>query len=147
MAKSIKDMILDESPKSVKKIEKSLNSKNISPITVANFEAMKSELATGSSKDYPKLKVLITDSFVLRYETSFGFAFEIVPLKDVQNAYRSNIVNGEFEYDNFHLAIETAEKTYYFAQMLKNKKTYTAYEEIIADIKKKAGSWNRGEAL
>lgn len=145
MAKSIKDIVLDESPKNVKKITKALE-KDSQP-AAPYFDAFKAELANGTFADFPKLKLVVTTSFVCYYETTFGYTFKIIPAAEIINAYRTNVVGGEYDYDGFTLAVETDSSLYTLARVARNgKKTLNVFDEVIAEIKKRATSWNRGES-
>lgn len=144
MAKSIKDILLDESPKGLKKIEKALE-KHANTTTRENFETLKKELANDTFVDFPKLRVVVTNSCVCSYNTAITFTIDITPISKITNAFRSNIVNGEYDYDNFHLQLETTDHiNVYYADQIRTKKVFTAYDEVVAEIKKRIPSENRG---
>ncbi|MCQ2467903.1 MAG: hypothetical protein MJ166_10325 [Clostridia bacterium] len=144
MAKSIKDMIFNDSKKNQKMIMKALGGDNASPEILARFEAFKNELGSDNFVEFPKLKVVITNSFVCGYTYGIGYTFDIVELSTVKNAYRSNLVFGEYDFAEFSLAVETDASIHYISRILKNKKGYDTFNEVISEIQKRATSWSRG---
>lgn len=146
MAKTIKSILLDESPKNTKKINKALGGENASPDALATFEELKREIANDTFVDFPKLKLVITNSYILSYNLTFAYKFDVVPLSTVKNAYRTNIYNGEYDYDCFYLAVELISgDVREFAAICRNKKALDAYVEVISEIQKRANCWSRGD--
>lgn len=140
MAKTIIDMLKDDSPKMAKKINKCLESKNCSVMTKTYFESFRQEaISSGTAVDFPKVKIIVTNSYICSYEMTFGFTVDIVPLSIVENVYRSNIINGEYDYESFYLAIEMSEgrRTYFGRTLRVGKKNLDAFVDVINTIKSK----------
>lgn len=140
MAKTITDVLKDDSPKMQAKITKYLEGDNVIGLTRQYFESFKNEVINGSSNhDFPKLKIIITDSFVAYYEYALSFKLNIVPLDMVKNVYRTNVVNGNYSFEDFFLAVEMTDgnKTLMSRTFRSGKKSLQIYDEIIATLKSK----------
>ena len=146
MAKPINVLLLDESEKNQKKINRMLEGNKISQLTVTNFEQMKSEVARGEFTDFSKIKIMITSSYLVYYNMILGYFFEIIPLNMIVNAYRTNMCNGEYDYNNFNLAVELTDSSVgYISTYIKTDKNYDVYEPVITELKVRAENWSRGK--
>ena len=144
MAKSIKDILMDESPNNIKKIEKALTDKKASANTKTYFDSFKSEIATGV--DFPKVNTVVTNSFICNYSLTFGYTFDIIPLNSVKNVYRCNMINGKFDYNDLWLAVEyTDGRVSYIARVPRtNAKSLDSYVDVVAAIKSKLAAFGGG---
>lgn len=110
--KSIKDLILDDGPKAIKKREKIFAKDTESG---KYYEDLKAEVTRESTMEFPKLKMLVTDSYVCTSQAVFGGSLIIVPISQITNIYRTNIVSGKYNHDYFTLAAETGSGIKYLA--------------------------------
>lgn len=141
--KGIKDMFLDESPKNVKKLEKLLAK---DPDSASHLEAAKAETNGSGAMEFPKIRMLVTDSFVCYFRIGIGGAIMIVPISEITNIYRTNIVRGEYEYEQFTLAVETTKGIRYMANFPRSGKSFDIFNEVIALVRERM-SVNGGESV
>ncbi len=146
MAKSIKDILMDESPKNIKKIEKALADKKADALTKTYFDSFKTEVCNGTGVDFPKVNTIVTNSFICNYGLTFGYTFTIIPLNTVKNVYRCNMINGKFDYDDLWLAVESTDdrKTYISRVQRTNAKSLDSYVDVVAAIKSKLAAFGGG---
>lgn len=131
--KGVKDLILDESPKNVKKLEKIFEK---DPESASYFDALKAEAGRSSAQEFTKFRILVTDSFVCYSPVVFGGRLNIVPITKVRNIYRTNIVRGEYNFDNFTLAVETDTGIIYLAVYPRaGAKTLDIFNEVIEAVR------------
>ena len=149
MAKEFSEILLDESPKSQKIISKALEKKNISQLTVNNFEKFKNEVASGKFQEFDNIGILITDDLILYYTRIINsFTLNIIPLEMIKNAYRSYMNSSEqYDFSNAYLTFELVNYRgkYLFASTLKSKYSDDIYAPVIELIKSRAVNWSRGE--
>ena len=133
--KGLKDFILDDSPKAAKKLEK-IFAKD--PESGAYFEQLKAEVNRPSAQEFPKFRIIITDSFVCFSRLMFGGSLEIIPLSQITNIYRTNIVRGGYDYENFTLAAETANGIRYLSVYPRTSaKSLDVFNEVIDAVRAK----------
>ena len=132
--KGIKEMLLDESPKNVKKLEKMLEK---APGSAAYLEAAKAEANGAGTMEFPNLNAMVTDSFFCYHSVGIGAEFLILPLSSIVNLYRSNKVGNEYDYNNFRLAVETVNGTRYLMPYPRAGKGMDIYNDIIVAVKGK----------
>lgn len=132
--KSLKDYVLNDSPKMTKKIEKILE-KN--PSTATYYDAMKSELASsGAVEELPGVGLCVTASYLVVYSMGIGANINVFPLSTITNLYRSNVSNGEYDFDAFYLAVEFENGSRFdLARFPRSKKSLTQYDPIIDAVK------------
>lgn len=132
--KGIKDLLLDDSPKNTKKLEK-LVAKD--PESASYLESAIGEAKGAGAKEFPKLRTLVTDSYVCYQGVGIGAGLTIVPISSIKNLYRTNIVRYEYDYDNFTLAVETASGIKYLMRYPRNGKAMDIFSEVIAAVKER----------
>ena len=130
--KPIKDILSDTKPKNVKKVTKAFENGGCSQY-MAQFLA---EAAEDTAMDFPKVKCLVTDNYFCCYSlfaSGFSNLMTVVPLNQIANLYRSNISNGEYDYDFFHLDLELYDGSkLHVGSVPRNAKTFmTIFEEVI----------------
>ena len=132
--KSLKDYVLSDNPKMVKKMDKILE-KN--PSTATYYEAMKSELASsGAVEELPGLGLCVTASYLVVYQMGLGVNVNIFPISSITNLYRTNVSNNEYDFDAFHLALEFESGARIdVARFPRSKKSLTQYDPIIEAVK------------
>ena len=130
--KGLKDLFLDESPKNIKKLEKLLAK---DPGSAACFESAKAEAARDSAIEFPKLRMMVTDSYVCFLRFGIGGPLMIVPISNITNLYRTNVVNNQYDYDNFTLAVETNEGIRYMAVYPRGNNSFDIFNEVIEAVK------------
>ena len=138
MAKSFRDVFFDENPKTIAKIEKALEKKQ----TLGLLENLKRDLVSETCVDYTKLRVFVSNNYVCQYNLGIKYDIDIIPLANVSKVYRSSLIGDNFDYDNFHLCIETTDGIpHLFARMPHGKiAKFKAYDEVIADIRGRLAS-------
>ena len=77
--KGIKEFLLDESPKNVKKLEKMLAK---DPQSASYFEAAKSEARSTNAVEFQNIRILVTDSYLCYHDLGIGAGFVIIPASD-----------------------------------------------------------------
>ena len=102
--KGVKDLILDESPKNTKKLEKMLSK---DPGSEAYLEAARAEAARTTAVEFTKFRMMVTDSFLCFSRFGIAGALMIVPISQITNIYRTNVVGNTYDFNNFTLAVET----------------------------------------
>ena len=132
--KGIKEMLLDESPKNVKKLEKMLEK---APGSASYLEAAKAEAKGAGAMEFPDIRMMVTDSFLCYHGVGIGAEFLILPLSSIVNLYRSNKVGNEYDYSNFRLAVETANGTSYLMPYPRTGKGMEIYNDLIVAVKGK----------
>lgn len=133
--KGVKDLILDESPKNIKKLEKMFTK---DPGSGALFEGLKAEVNRPSAQDFPKFKMMVTDSYVCFWRNMLGGSLEIIPLDKITNIYRTNIINGQYNYENFTLAVESGNSIRYLATYPRTSvKSMDVFNEVIEAVRAK----------
>ena len=135
MKKSFQDIVCPSSEKNKEKVSKALANGN----SAMFYQILCNEAAAGRFTDYSKYQVAVTDYFLCNYSnfSSIGFSYiNIIPLRSIVNLYRTNIVNGKYDYDFFHLALEMADgsKQYIGIYTRKAKDSMTAFSDIINQI-------------
>ena len=130
--KSIKEMLLDESPKNVKKLEKMLERDQQS---ASYLEAARSEARSTNAAEFANIRILVTDSYLCYHDLGIGAAFVIIPISSITNLYRTNIIRAEYDYDNFTLAVETGSGIRYLTRMPRSGKNLEIFNEAIAAVK------------
>lgn len=132
--KSLKDYVLSDNPKMVKKMDKILE-KN--PSTATYYEAMKSELASsGAIAELPGLGLCVTASYLVVYQMGLGANVNVFPISTITNLYRTNVSNGEYDFDNFYLGVEFDNGSRFdLARFPRSKKSLTQYDPIIDAVK------------
>lgn len=133
--KGVKDLILDESPKNLKKLEKMFTK---DPESGAYFDALKAEANRDSAQEFPKFRMMVTDSFVCFWRNMIGGTLEIVPTEKITNIYRTNVVRGQYDYDNVTLAVETGSNIRYMAVFPRTSaKSLDVFNEVIEAVRAK----------
>ena len=131
--KGVKDLILDESPKNAKKLEKLLSK---DPASAALFEAAKAEAGRATAQEFPKFRLLVTDSYLCFWRFMVGGSLEIIPISQITNIYRTNILRGEYDFGNVILAVETNEGIRYLTVYPRTAaKSLDVFNEAIAAVK------------
>lgn len=131
--KGVKDMILDDSPKNAKKLEKLLAK---DPGSAAYLEAARAEASSATAKEFTKFRMLVTDSFICCSRIGIAGALIIVPISTVTNIYRTNIIMTEYDHDQFTLAVETTSGIKYLANYPRaGAKTLDIFNEIIDTVR------------
>lgn len=135
MAKSFRDVILDENPKTIAKIEKALEKKQ----TLGLLEDLRRDLNSETCEDYTKLRVFVSNNYVCQYNLGIRYDIDVIPLANVAKVYRSSLIGDTFDYDYFHLCVETTDGVpRLFARMPHgNIAKFKAYDDVIADIKRR----------
>lgn len=143
MAKLLGEIIYSQEPKVMEKINKALEK---DPTSQMFFAAFRQEAMNPTTRDYQKLRICITDSYICYYNLGIGMYFKIIPITSIKNLYRSCMVNGEYTYEHLNLAIETSDNvTHYFANVLRNgTKNFDIYNDVIADVKARIAAWQGG---
>lgn len=132
--KPIKEILGDTKPKNEAKIKKAFEKGDCSQY-MTQFMA---EATKTTAIDFPKVKCLVTDNFFCCYSLFGGGLsnlLKVIPLDQIVNIYRSNIdINGNFDYDDFHLDIELRDGgKLQVASVPRNAKTFmTIYEDVLA---------------
>ncbi|MCR4791963.1 MAG: hypothetical protein K5871_04385 [Lachnospiraceae bacterium] len=132
--KGIKEMLLDESPKNVKKLEKMLDKV---PGSASYLDAAKAEANGAGAMEFQNLRILVTDSYLCYHGIGIGAEFLILPLSSIVNLYRSNVIGNEYDYDNFRLAVETETGIRYLSPFPRSGKGMDIYNEVITAVKGK----------
>ena len=132
--KSIKEMLLDDSPKAAKKLEKLLAKDTES---ASYLDAVKAEAGGSGAVEFPKLRMLVTDSFVCYLGLGIGGGLMIVPISSIRNLYRTNIIRYEYDYAYFTLAVETDSGIKYLMRYPRNGKAMDIFNEVIAAVKER----------
>ena len=130
--KSIKELLLDESPKGQKKLEKMLAK---TPVCASYLEAAKAEARSANALEFPKLRMLVTDSFLCYHDIGIGASFVIYPISCIRNLYRTNIIGSEYDYSYFALAIEFESSTGYLMRYPRSGNGLEIYNDVIAAVK------------
>ena len=140
---SFKEIITDTKPKTVEKLEKALQNGN----STRYFEAAKSEALMASVYDEERIKTVVTDNYVIFYGKFYIFGnskeIRILPISEIVNIYRTNVVNNEYNYDSFHLAVVMADGRLIFplTVMRDVKGSFNYFDNLITKIKS-SPSWN-----
>ena len=129
--KGIKELLLDESPKNQKKLEKML-AKN--PVSASYLEAAKAEARGAGAMEFPDVRALVTDSFLCYHDIGIGAGLTILPISVIRNLYRTNIIGGEYNFSDFYLAVETASAIMYLMR-LPRFGNIDKYNDVIAAVK------------
>ena len=129
--KGIKELLLDESPKNQKKLEKML-AKN--PVSASYLEAAKTEARGAGAMEFPDVRALVTDSFLCYHDIGIGAGLTILPISVIRNLYRTNIIGGEYNFSDFYLAVETASAIMYLMR-LPRFGNIDKYNDVIAAVK------------
>ena len=130
--KGNKELLLDESPKNVKKLEKMLAK---DPQSATYLEAAKSEARSTNAVEFQNIRILVTDSFLCYHDMGIGAAFTIIPISTIRNLYRTNIIGTEYDYDNFTLAVEVGSGIRYLTRFPRTGKSIDIYNDAIAAVK------------
>ena len=131
--KGVKDLILDDSPKGVKKIEKLLAK---DPGSATYFEELKAEAVRATTMEFPKIRMMVTDSFVCASRLGFPGALIIVPIVQIRNIYRTNVIRNNYDFDNFTLAVETDAGLKFMASFPRTgAKSLDFFNEVIDAVK------------
>lgn len=96
------------------------------------LEVLKNEYTNGAVDKYKKLNLEITENYIVSYAPQLV----IVPVADVVNAYRTNMIDGVYQPCRY-IALETRnnEKYYVAMQPLDSKKS--EFENALEKIKRK----------
>lgn len=130
--KGIKELLLDESPKNLKKLEKMLAK---DPVSASCFEAAKAEARGAGAMEFPNLHTLVTDSFLCYHDIGIGGGLTIFPISAIRNLYRTNIIGGEYDYSYFFLAVETTSSIRYLMRLSRFGNGIEKYKDVIAAVK------------
>lgn len=130
--KGIKEFLLDDSPKNVKKLEKMLAK---DPQSASYFEAAKSEARSANAVEFQNIRILVTDSYLCYHDLGIGAGFVIIPISTITNIYRTNIISTEYDYDNFTLAVEIGNGIRYLTRFPRTGKSIDIYNDAIAAVK------------
>lgn len=141
MKLTLQKLVSPDSEKQSKKIQKCLENGN----STMYYSAFCGEASTGNVTDFPLNKSAVSGSFFCDYSnlSTVGLNLvRIIPLNMIVNAYRSNMVNSEYKYDYFYLAIElNSGETIYCCPGNRNTKismdAFTELIKAIADRKSK----------
>ena len=147
MAKSIKDILLDDKPKIAKKIAKALGEPDQNPERYAQLERLKNDLRADNFLEFPKVKMVVTPTLLAYVDFSLAHNLVMVEMDQIRNAYRKNIYNGEYDFDNFYLGIELLDgQCYGIAPIIRNgDRNIDVYEPVIEAIHCRAANWKRGD--
>ena len=142
--KSLKDYVLDESPKMTKKMDKVLEKSN----SAQYYGPLKQEVAQGVVAELPNLGLCVTNSYLVYYRMSgIGTDFNVFPLSEVSNVFRTNLV-GEYDWDAFYLGVEYNNGTRFnVSRVLRSKKSFTIYDPIIDAVRARVAILNGGKTL
>jgi hypothetical protein len=133
--KGVKDLILDDSPKNAKKLEKLLAQ---DPGSAAYLEAARAEAGSATAREFTKFRMMVTDSFVCFSRIGIAGALMIVPIAEITNIYRTSIIRNEYDFDQITLAVETANGIKYMANYPRaGAKTLDIFNEIIEAVRAK----------
>ena len=131
--KGVKDLILDDSPKNAKKLEKLLSK---DPGSAAYFEAAKAEAARPAAQEFTKFRMMVTDSFVCFSRIGIGGALIIIPISQITTIYRTNVVRNTYDFDSVTLAVETGSQIRYLAVYPRTSaKSLDVFNEVIAAVR------------
>ena len=131
--KGVKDLILDESPKNVQKLEKLLSK---APGSETYFEALKEEAQRPSAQEFPKFRMMVTDSYLCFSRIGIGGALIIVPISQITAIYRTNVVRGEYDFNNVTLAVETGKDLRYMSVYPRTSaKSLDVFNEVIEAVR------------
>lgn len=132
--KGVKDLILDDSPKNVKKLEKLLKD----PASASYLDAARAEAANSTAMEFPKFRMMVTDSFVCYSRIGIAGEVVIIPISTITNVYRTCIVRNEYEFEQFTLAVETTGGLKYLANFPRTgAKSLDIFNDVISAIKAK----------
>lgn len=133
--KNIKDLMLDDSPKNAKKLEKLLNN---DPGSEAYFESARAEASRATAHEFSKFRIMVTDSFLCFSRIGIGGALMIVPISKITAIYRTNVIGNEYDFNNFTLAVETDAGIKYMAVYPRaGAKTLDIFNEVIDAVRAK----------
>ncbi len=130
--KSIKELLLDESPKNQKKLEKMLAK---DPVSASYLAAVKAEANGAGAMEFTNLHTLVTNSFLCYQDIGIGGGLTILPISTIRNLYRTNIVNGEYDYSDFFLAVETSSAIRYMMRVPRYGNGIDKYNDVIAAVR------------
>lgn len=135
MNNSLRKLISPDSEKQAKNIQKALENGN----STMYYSAFCTEAAAGNVTDFPTNKAAVSGSFFCDYGNFAKIGLKlvrIIPLAAIVNVYRSNMVNSEYDYETFRLAIELNNgATVYCCPYVRNaKNSMTIYEDLIKSI-------------
>ena len=133
--KGVKDLLLDDSPKNIKKLEKLLSKDAES---AAYLDACRAEAGSGTAREYPKLRLLLTDSYLCSLRMGFAGGITIIPVSNITSIYRTNIIANEYDFSQFTLAVETTTGIRYMATFPRTGvKSLDIFNEVIDAVKSK----------
>ena len=131
--KGIKDLMLDDSPKNVQKLEKLLAK---APGSENYFEAAKAEAVRDTAEEFTKFRTMVTDSYLCFSRIGIGGALIIIPISQITNIYRTNVVRNTYDFDNVTLAVETNEGVRYLSVYPRTSaKSLDVFNEVIDAVK------------
>lgn len=133
--KNIKELMLDDSPKNAKKLEKLLAK---DPGSEACFDAAREEASRPTAQEFSKFRMMVTDSFVCFSRIGIGGALMIVPISQIKSIYRTNLIGNSYDFNNFTLAVETDAGIKYMAVYPRaGAKTLDIFNEVIDAVRAK----------
>lgn len=135
MAKNMLNLVLSDKAKDQTKITKAIESDSL---TCACWEAFRQEAASGTTVELPNVKLIITDNYLCWYSTAIKLSFRLIPITSIMNLYRTNMIDGNYDYGNFRLALELSDGSRLtVAPYARSKKTLDVYEEAIRIVREK----------
>ena len=133
--KNIKELMLDDSPKNAKKLEKLLAK---DPGSEAYFDAAREEASRPTAQEFSKFRMMVTDSFVCFSRIGIGGALMIVPISQIKSIYRTNVIGNSYDFNNFTLAVETDAGIKHMAVYPRaGAKTLDIFNEVIDAVRAK----------
>lgn len=133
--KGVKELLLDDSPKNAKKLEKLLAKDAES---ASYLEACRAEAGSATAREFPKLNLLLTDSYLCSLRMGFAGGIRIVPVANITSIYRTNIIATEYDFDQFTLAVETTTGIKYMCTMPRTgAKSLDVFKEVVDAVKAK----------
>lgn len=131
--KPIKDMLDAMKPEAIQKM---LGKDNVS---AQFYEAFKQELDTGNIQEFTKQKIVITNSFICDYSSfvlRIGRTLLIRPLNSIANAYRTTIINGQYNFDFVSIKLDYFNRGCDYLNMQSRKgKDISVYDEVLDVLK------------
>lgn len=103
IVKTVNEIFFDTNPKNLEKLNKALGNSN----SLQYATAFSQEINNSTSLDFQDFRLFITDSFICSY--NFGvlnYEVSILPIGAVNNVYRCNMVQNEYDFDNLYLVAE-----------------------------------------
>lgn len=136
--KTIIDVCNSTKPKDIQKLQDNLVKNNCTQY----FQAFKQEITYPTTIDYPVNKLVITNSFICDYNHDFF----IYPIANIINIYKSNIINGEYNFTNMHVAVETRDNRRFYIGNSFRKLKDSPIDNFISNVKIKCMQYNQQQS-